>query len=67
MDDQLQRHDMRHKKIKIEQLIASSPKQLSQIKTALLDAFRFQEAEAVQAYIDHCVVTSRLVKKVLNS
>ena len=52
-------------KLNIEDLIGKSPKQLSEIKHKFITSFRFQDADIVQDYIQHCIATSQLVKKIL--
>lgn len=50
-----------------EILIDKSPKELSIIKRQSLERLRFEDANLVQDYIDHCIISSRIVKEVLNS
>jgi len=54
-------------KLNLEELIGLSPKKLSEKKHLLTTAFRFADAVIVQDYIDHCIKTNRLVKKILNN
>ena len=54
-------------KTDIESLVDKSPRQLIEIKSDLLSLFRFQEAKEVQDYINHCISTSRTIKKILRA
>jgi hypothetical protein len=51
----------------IEKLINQTPHQLARTKQDLLDTFRFEDADVVNDYINHCITTGRLVKKILNA
>ena len=48
-----------------EVLVNKSPKELFALKQNLLDQYRFEDAMFVAYYINHCVVTNRIIKETL--
>tara|TARA_R110002167_G_scaffold75359_2_gene210401 strand:- start:1163 stop:1330 length:168 start_codon:yes stop_codon:yes gene_type:complete len=52
---------------KIERLIDMKPDQLVKEKKAALMKQDYIGAKLVQDFIDHCIISSRLIKRVLNS
>tara|TARA_R110000772_G_scaffold50518_4_gene116156 strand:- start:37206 stop:37373 length:168 start_codon:yes stop_codon:yes gene_type:complete len=52
---------------KIERLIDMKPNQLVKEKKAALMKQDYIGAKLVQDFIDHCIISSRLIKRVLNS
>ena len=51
--------------VDLNNLIDKTPAQLSQMKKMMLDTLRFEDASTISDYINHCINTGRMVKKIL--